>query len=136
MNTLCLDQSLSLEIPKNSGSLLAVGMGDIGQLGLGEDIEEKKIPSLVTLPEPVCSIVAGGMHSVCLTKSGNVYTFGCNDEGALGRLTPADAQQFIPDLVEINEKVVQISAGDSHSGALTESGKVYIWGNFRVSKVY
>lgn len=25
------------------------------------------------------------MHTVALTKDGTVYTFGCNDEGALGR---------------------------------------------------
>ena len=25
------------------------------------------------------------MHTVCLTKDGLVWSFGCNDEGALGR---------------------------------------------------
>ncbi len=33
--------------------------------------------------------------------------------------------------MEIPGKVVQISAGDSHSVALTEDGRVYYWGTFR-----
>jgi alpha-tubulin suppressor-like RCC1 family protein len=39
-----------------------------------------------------------------------------------------------PGQVELDENIVQVSAGDSHSAALTENGVVYIWGNFRVSK--
>ena len=33
----------------------------------------------------------------------------------------------------IESKIVQISAGDSHSAALTEDGQVWIWGTFRDS---
>jgi len=33
--------------------------------------------------------------------------------------------------VEIPGTVVQISAGESHSAALTTEGKVYYWGTFR-----
>ncbi|XP_013792620.2 regulator of chromosome condensation-like, partial [Limulus polyphemus] len=63
-----------------------------------------------------------------------VYTFGCNDEGALGRVTDGKEEaEFKPDKVELTEKVVQVSAGDSHSAALTETGKVFMWGNFRDS---
>lgn len=41
-----------------------------------------------------------------------VYTWGCNDEGALGRMT-SDGEEYFPGLVEsINKvKIVQISAG-------------------------
>ena len=62
-----------------------------------------------------------------------MYTFGCNDEGALGRLTANEEEEEAkPGLVEISENVVQLSAGDSHTAALTASGKVYFWGAFRV----
>lgn len=37
-----------------------------------------------------------------------------------------------PGLVELQEKVVQVSAGDSHTAALTEDGRVFVWGSFRV----
>lgn len=41
---------------------------------------------------------------------------------------------MVPGKVTLDEKVVQVSAGDSHSAALTEDGSVYIWGSFRVSE--
>lgn len=59
--------------------------------------------------------VAGGMHTACLTVEGDVYTFGCNDEGALGRDTSEDDSETTPAKLKINTKFVQISAGDSHT---------------------
>ena len=61
-----------------------------------------------------------------------VYSWGCNDDFALGRETPNEEDSAVPGLVNIEEKIVQITAGDSHSAALTESGNVYAWGSFRV----
>ncbi|XP_054026823.1 regulator of chromosome condensation [Dryobates pubescens] len=113
------------------GLVLTLGQGDVGQLGLGEDVMERKKPALVSLPEPTVQAEAGGMHTVCLSQSGKVYTFGCNDEGALGRDTSAEGSEMRPGLVELQEKVVQVSAGDSHTAALTEDGRVFVWGSFR-----
>ena len=36
----------------------------------------------------------------------------------------------VPALVDLPSKVIQISAGDSHTAALTEDGHVYIWGKY------
>ena len=63
-----------------------------------------------------------------------MYTFGCNDEGALGRDTPEEDDCMVPGKVDLRCRVVQVSAGDSHSAALSEDGKVYAWGTFRVSR--
>lgn len=41
--------------------------------------------------------------------------------------------EFIPSLVELPGKVIQITAGDSHTAALLEGGRVFAWGTFRVS---
>lgn len=86
-------------------------MGDAGQLGCGEDImgerkndefslkkfSERKKPALVKeLDEPILCAAAGGMHNVCVGDSGDVYTFGCNDEGALGRETKEEEEAFLP----------------------------------------
>ncbi|XP_072890854.1 regulator of chromosome condensation isoform X2 [Hemitrygon akajei] len=118
----------------NSGIVLTLGQGDVGQLGLGDNILERKKPALVKgLPEKIVQVEAGGMHTVCLGQTGSVYTFGCNDEGALGRDTSQDGSEMVPSRVLLDEHVVQVSAGDSHTAALTESGQVYIWGSFRDS---
>lgn len=116
---------------KEAGQVLVLGQGDVGQLGHGEDVLQRKKPSLVSLPEKTVQVVAGGMHTVCLSESGHVYTFGCNDEGALGRETTEEGSEMVPGKVSLEEKVVQVSAGDSHTAALTEDGTVFIWGAFR-----
>ncbi|KAF7661414.1 hypothetical protein LDENG_00262460 [Lucifuga dentata] len=116
---------------KERGQVLVLGQGDVGQLGLGEDIMERKKPALVTLPEGIVQVTAGGMHTVCISDTGHVYTFGCNDEGALGRDTSESGSEAVPGKVALEEKVVQVSAGDSHTAALTDDGTVYIWGSFR-----
>lgn len=61
-------------------------------------------------------------------------TFGCNDEGALGRSTSdQEDAEFTAGIVDLPGKVKQISAGDSHTAALLEDGSVFAWGTFRVS---
>lgn len=57
---------------KEAGHVLVLGMGDVGQLGLGEDVLERKKPALVSLPEKIVQVVAGGMHTACLSDTGNV----------------------------------------------------------------
>ncbi|XP_028134789.1 regulator of chromosome condensation isoform X1 [Diabrotica virgifera virgifera] len=116
------------------GIVLVTGAGDVGQLGLGPDILEKSRPAAVPLDHKVVDICAGGMHTVCLTKEGKVFTFGCNDEGALGRVTEGkEDAEFEAGEVELPGKVIQISAGDSHTAALLEDGRVFAWGTFRDS---
>lgn len=58
-----------------------------------------------------------------------MYTFGCNDEGALGRT----GEETEPGLMDVPGSVIQVSAGDSHTGLLLADGSVYACGTFRVS---
>ncbi|KAK7079130.1 Regulator of chromosome condensation [Halocaridina rubra] len=123
---------VTLEIPDvEEGVVLTVGMGDVGQLGLGEDIQEKTRPALVPDLKNIVAIAAGGLHTVCLDKTGKVHTWGCNDEGSLGRQTSSEEENFISGNVKIDGKVVQIAAGDSVTAALTDDGRVFAWGCFR-----
>lgn len=128
----CLDnQVISLD---RGGNILVAGQNDVGQLGLGDEVQEKLRLALLSLEQgDIVDISAGGMHTVCLTKLGQVYTFGCNDDGALGRPTEDENDEYSPGLVKLPRKVNQISAGDSHTAALLEGGQVYIWGSFRDS---
>ncbi|RZC39713.1 RCC1 domain containing protein [Asbolus verrucosus] len=81
----------------------------------------------------IVDICVGGMHTVCLTEEGKVFTFGCNDEGALGRITvDIEDSEYTPGEVKLPGKVIQISARDSHSAALLDDGRVFAWGTFQV----
>lgn len=114
------------------GLVLTLGQGEFGQLGLGPDVLLRERPALVQLPERMIQAEGGGVHAVCLSETGKIYTLGCNDEDALGRDTSEDGSDAIPGLVELQEKIVQVSsAGDSHTAALTDDGRVFIWGTFR-----
>lgn len=57
------------------GQLFTVGDNMTGQLGFStDDIESKKRPALVEGLAEIVLIVCGGMHTVCLNKSGEVQT--------------------------------------------------------------
>jgi regulator of chromosome condensation len=112
-------------------------MGELGQLGLGEDIMEKKKPYPVggaLKDKNVVQVSCGGVHTVVLTDEGHIYSWGCNDEGALGRSIDS-VDEYCPGLVDHlkDVRIVQVSAGDSHTVALSESGDVYCCGIFRDS---
>jgi len=118
---------------RGAGQVFCVGQGDTGQLGLGDDVMERSRPALVAAVGQAVEVVAGGMHTVALDIHGKVWTWGCNDEGSLGRQVGEEEECFIPGKVELEQKVVQITAGDSHTAALTEEGEVWLWGTFRDS---
>lgn len=121
-------------LPKPCGNVLSCGQGEVGQLGLGEDVMEKTRPALIDSLKDIVEISAGGMHNLCLTRKGEVYSFGCNDEGALGRATAdEEGSEFEPRKIELPAPCLKISAGDSHSACLLNDGRVYAWGSFRDS---
>ena len=57
--------------------VLVMGQGDVGQLGLGEDMVERKRPYPVKGLEghQVVEVVCGGMHTAALTDKGKVGTY-------------------------------------------------------------
>ena len=59
------------------GRVLTMGQGDVGQLGLGEDILERKRPTIVKELENVniVQLGCGGMHTIALSEDGVVSNF-------------------------------------------------------------
>ena len=111
------------------------GSGECDQLGLGDsDVFEAKVPKKVIslnteINNKVYKICCGGMHSVVLTTMGKVFTWGCGDEGTLGR----EGLENTPNLVPIDQPMNNITAGDCHTIVYnTELNLAYMWGSYRV----
>lgn len=85
-----------------------------------------------SLKKTIVQLVCGGLHSLALTSSGELWSWGCPDNGVLGY----EGEGIEPRRVPIENLVVQCSAGDTHSLAITlndtDQRSVYFWGIFRV----
>ncbi|KAH8084398.1 hypothetical protein JL720_7889 [Aureococcus anophagefferens] len=72
--------------------VLSFGSGDCGQLAHSKDLEDER-DTVVPRPRRVLSLrekkvvmlSCGGLHNAACTADGKCYTWGCNDEGSLGR---------------------------------------------------
>ncbi|KAJ2456017.1 hypothetical protein EV183_000360 [Coemansia sp. RSA 2336] len=122
------------KVPKReteSGTTMVFGNGDCGQLGLGEDMIERKKPYVVPQLESVkvVDLACGGLHTIALAADGQLWSWGCNDQKALGR----DGDEFVAAPVQGLEgvRVTKVACSDSASFALGEDGYVYAWGTFR-----
>lgn len=116
-----------------------VGSGECDQLGLGDDTDTFTTEAYLLLKPlarlSVARIATGGLHTLILTTEGSVWSWGCNDDLALGR---AGAENR-PGLVKgplAGVPVVAIGAGDSHSVALDATGRVFAWGTYKGSDGY
>ena len=108
--------------------------------GLGDDqplsIKKPRKPAIFDIgpgfpARQIVKIECGGMHTVALASDGSIYTWGCNDEKALGR----KGAENVPLKVEFDDfKAEHISAGDCHTIAYnTQSNQLYYWGCYKVS---
>jgi alpha-tubulin suppressor-like RCC1 family protein len=72
------------------------------------------------------SLAAGGAHNLVLDSDGNIYSWGSNEHGQLGR----EGDPKVAQLVSLpgGIKCKAIAAGRYHSLALGVDGKIYSWG--------
>lgn len=114
---------------KNNRFAALWGNGDFGRLGLGSlESQWRPVVCSALAKDNLRSIACGGAHTLFLTESGQVYASGLNDSGQLG---VSDEKPYALDPVEISAlpmEIKQISAGYSHSCAITVDGEMYMWG--------
>ncbi|KAI1341104.1 putative regulator of chromosome condensation protein [Xylariaceae sp. FL0016] len=150
------------------GSVYVFGEGSMNELGLGcvrynglwpRNVKRPRINHL--LPDRnsegngIVEVACGGSHTLALTAKGEIWSWGVNDDSALGRVTPPDIPEGLinsPNFAQLNlaestpgeiqdyndivpgtDAVVSIAATDSASFALTAQGFVLGWGTFRGS---
>ena len=119
----------SLFLTTNS-EVYACGDNSMGQLGLG-DRKQRNIPKQVQRldKEQVIQIVCGKFHSLALTRSSLIYSWGSNQQGQLGTGS-LDASCVCPNPITTLQSIfiAAVSSGASHSFALSSSGSVFAWG--------
>lgn len=78
----------------------------------------------------IVKIAVGGQHSAAIDVSGKCYTWGNNDNGALGRQGIEDKPMVVADLPN---RVTDVSCGDCHSVFYsTERNEAYFCGLYRI----
>jgi len=113
----------------DSGEIFAFGGNRFGQLGIGNNINQLvpiKINYLMDIP--IQSVICGFEHSMALTNQGNVYSFGNNVKGQLGKGTSFN-NSFIPVKIDMLGNIKQLSSGNSHTMALSNEGFIYVFGD-------
>jgi alpha-tubulin suppressor-like RCC1 family protein len=80
----------------------------------------------------VHQMAAGGAHTCIITKTGGLRCWGWNSFGQLGNGTMSGVQMFTytppGDVVGLSSGVVDVTAGEEHTCALTQAGAVKCWG--------
>lgn len=127
------------------GRLFAWGLGSYGALGIGS-WADCFTPTEVWFPEEdaeaqrrvvsVYQVAAGTKHSVALTTTGSVFTWGHGGHGRLGlgqakiRGQNSYSAEFEPRLVTSLQgvNITYVAAGEAHTAAVDQLGGLYTWG--------
>jgi len=123
--------STSCTILTKSGEVLVVGDDVEGSLGVGDVGARLKQPlslnALEFLPSKIVDLACGETHCIAVDASGTVYTWGGNAAGQCGRV----GTLFLPQAVGIDERITRVFASGNSSGALSQDGVLYAWGELK-----
>lgn len=110
-------------------ALYVFGSNELGQLGLGDNLMSASKPRELKFfrDKQVVKIATGKLHTLVLCADNSLYSWGLNDDGALGREGP----ESTPALVQFKQKIHDICAGASFSAILSARGRVFGCGTFK-----
>ncbi|KAM3608236.1 uncharacterized protein V6R79_021559 [Siganus canaliculatus] len=120
-----------------NGRLLIFGENASGQLGLGFKPAACKPASVKALKSEKMKLVACGRdHTIACSWQGCVYAAGSNQMGQLGLGHCHDTGSFL--LLQPfcdSAPIRMLSAGCNTSAALTEDGRLFMWGDNSVGQI-
>ncbi|XP_020530583.1 ultraviolet-B receptor UVR8-like [Amborella trichopoda] len=114
------------------GAVVSWGASEFGQLGHKDAIDVVDViqPRIVkgTRDLHFVRVACGAAHTLALTGSGEVYSFGQGLYGALGlgSIESTSSPTLVNDLWGLG--IIQITCGENHSAALSVDGQVFTWG--------
>jgi hypothetical protein len=112
-----------------TGQLFVWGEGKHGQLGLGSHIKQSSRPYLVSSLSrtPIKMVACGRLHTLVVTESGSVMSWGSGERGALGlgdAIKKADTPQALSNVGRAyGQPVIGVSCSTEHSAILTSTGR-------------
>jgi RCC1 and BTB domain-containing protein len=121
----------------NSGEVYAWGLNEYGQVG-NRSYSKQLIPQKVNgfNDEKVVMISCGSHHSMALTESGHVFSWGLNACGQLG--LDSNENTFKPSIVILRNYVLikRISCAQSYSLLLSRDGNIHWYGFNGIESTY
>jgi alpha-tubulin suppressor-like RCC1 family protein len=119
----------SLAITTN-GTAWAWGQNSYGQLGDNSTTNKSSPVSVVNILSGFsdwCQVSAGGSHSLGVRTNGTMWTWGNNSSGQLGDGTTTTRSSPVSVVGGFTDWF-QVSAGCTHSLAITTNGTAWAWG--------
>jgi uncharacterized repeat protein (TIGR02543 family) len=99
-----------------------------------EHLDDEKRNILLFESESIIQTSIGGAHSGILTSFGRILVWGSNSKGQLGFQNTLEISYIPRDIsnlfnLNLDESIIKISLGGSHSSLLTSQGRVFTWGS-------
>ena len=118
-HTVCLD---------NDGIAFTFGCNGYGELGVGKEVRELEytyIPQKLNLPL-IKQVSCGNSFTICLSEDGELYSFGYNYFGQLGKGDNENCNY--PNKIESLKDIDFIECGGNSSICKSFDNTIYVWG--------